>query len=58
MQCDICLEVKTKFYTLHNGIHPVCDICFQKIKDQENIICPFCRKKIHFFIHVGKITYI
>lgn len=58
MQCNICLEDKKKFYTLHDSIHQVCENCFKKISSQENIICPFCRKKIYFYIHVGKITYI
>lgn len=58
MQCDICLEDKNKFYSLHDGIHKVCNICFKKIRSQDTITCPFCRKQISFFIHVGKITYI
>ena len=58
MQCNICLEEKYKFYTLHDNMHQVCTNCFEKIKSEKNVKCPFCRKKIYLFIYVRKITYI
>ena len=58
MQCDICYDDKNIFYSLHNQIHPVCKQCFDKIKKQDTIICPFCRKEIYLFYNVQKITYI
>ena len=58
MQCDICFEEKKQFYSLHDEIHCVCKQCFNKIKTQEKIICPFCRRKIYTFINIRKITYI
>uniref|UniRef100_A0A6C0EBG4 RING-type domain-containing protein n=1 Tax=viral metagenome TaxID=1070528 RepID=A0A6C0EBG4_9ZZZZ len=47
MECPICL------FPLHNVIwncemgHPICEMCYKKIKKNNNIKCPVCRNAIY-----------
>ena len=45
IECPVCMEniTHTNGMQLASCGHPVCDICFQIIKTQNNA-CPICRK--------------
>ena len=45
--CPICLDKTNLDKKLHNSNHYVCEICYNKLREEKITKCPICRETIN-----------